>query len=146
MLKKDDENGENSGYYEQIQKFLNNKTNVFLVLSIAFTSIIFYPLIIPHLYHPSMIFHISIHILSLNLAIFLTYISVLSFKKSKSKKVLLTSISFSILLIVEFLYLLQSTDILGDYHIPFIEVEIPHMLLLFMLSLFAIGVIKVERR
>jgi hypothetical protein len=146
LLKKDDKNSENNRYYEYAQKFLNNKTNLFLVLAIAFTSIIFYPLIIPHLYHPSMIFHISIHILSLNVAIFLTFVSILSFKKTKSKKVLLTFLSFSIMLVVEFLYLLQSTDLLGDYHIPYIEVEIPHMLLLFMLSLFAIGVIKVERR
>jgi hypothetical protein len=146
LLKKDDKNSESNRYYENVQKFLNNKTNLFLVLAIVFTSIIFYPLIIPHLYHPSMIFHISIHILSLNVAIFLTFISILSFKKTKSKKVLLTFLSFSIMLVVEFLYLLQSTDLLGDYHIPYIEVEMPHMLLLFMLSLFAIGVIKVEKR
>ena len=151
MLNKDDKNGQNRGgsnsrYIEFIQNFLNNKTNLFLVLSILFTSAIFYPLIVPHLYHPSMVFHISIHILSLNLALFLTVISILSFKKTKSKKIFLTSLSFSVLLVIEFLYLLQSTDILGDFRIPFIEIEIPHMLLLFMLVLFAAGVIRVERR
>ena len=153
LLNRDDENGRNGGggggsssYIEYIQNFLNNKTHLFLVLSILFTSSIFYPLIIPHLYHPSMIFHISIHILSLNLALFLTVISILSFKKTKSKKVFLTSLSFGVLLAIEFLYLLQSTDILGDFRIPYIEIEIPHMLLLFMLTLFAAGVIRVERR
>jgi len=80
------------------------------------------------------------------MALFLTVISALSFRKTKRKKVLLTSLSFGILLIVEFLYLLQSSNILGDYHIPFIDVEIPHILLLFMLALFAVGVIKVERK
>jgi hypothetical protein len=80
------------------------------------------------------------------MALFLTVISALSFKKTKSKKVLLTSLSFGILLIVEFLYLLQSSNVLGDFQIPFIEVEIPHLLLLFMLALFAVGVIKVERK
>jgi hypothetical protein len=93
-----------------------------------------------------MVFHIAIHILSFDMALFLTVISILSFKKTKSKKVLLTSLSFGILLIVEFLYLLQSSAILGDYHIPFIEVELPHILLLFMVSLFAVGVIRVERK
>ena len=152
LLNRDDKNGHNRGgdsnnrYIEFIQKFLNNKTHLLLVLSILFTSFIFYPLIVPHLYHPSMIFHISLHILSLNLAIFLTVISILSFKKTKSKKVFLTSLSFSVLLAIEFLYLLQSTDILGDFRIPYIEIEIPHMMLLFMLVLFAAGVIKVERR
>ena len=138
--------GKTIGFIRYFQNFLSSKTKLLLVLSITFTSIIFYPLIIPHLYHPSMIFHISIHVLSLNMALFLTVISVLSFKKTKSKKVLLTSLSFSVLLIVEFLYLLQSSNVLGDFQIPFIDVEIPHMLLLFMLLLFAAGVIKVERR
>ena len=152
LLNRDDKNDHNKDdggsnrYIEFIQNFLNNKTHLFLVLSILFTSSIFYPLIVPHLYHPSMIFHISIHILSLNLALFLTVISILSFKKTKSKKVFLTSLSFSVLLAIEFLYLLQSTDILGDYRIPYIEIEIPHMMLLFMLVLFAAGVIRVERR
>jgi hypothetical protein len=82
----------------------------------------------------------------LNLALFLTVISILSFKKTKSKKIFLTFLSFSVLLAIEFLYLLQSTDILGDFRIPYIEIEIPHMMLLFMLVLFAAGVIKVERR
>ena len=80
------------------------------------------------------------------MALFLTVISILSFKKTKSKRVLLTSLSFSILLIVEFLYLLQASDILGDYNIPYIEVELPHILLLLMVSLFAAGVIRVERK
>lgn len=146
LLKRDDKNSKKNAYIEYIQNLLNNKTNLFLVLSISFTSIIFYPLIMPHLYHPSMIFHIFIHVLSLNLALFLTFISIISFKKTKSKKVFLTSLSFSILLTVEFLYLFQSSNILGDYHIPFIEIEMPHLLLLFMLTLFAAGVIRVERR
>jgi hypothetical protein len=146
LLKRDDKNSKNSGYFRYLQDFLNNKTNLFLVLSISFTSIIVYPVLVPHLFHPEMIYHIAIHLISFDMALFLTVISVLSFKKTKSKRVLLTSLSFSILLIVEFLYLLQSSDILGDFHIPYIEVELPHILLLLMVSLFAVGVIRVERK
>jgi hypothetical protein len=87
-----------------------------------------------------------IHILSLDFALFLTAISMLSFKRTKSKKVLLTVFSFCIMLVVEFLYLLQSSGVLGDFQIPYIDVEIPHILLLFMLTLFAAGVIRVERK
>jgi uncharacterized membrane protein YkvI len=93
-----------------------------------------------------MIFHIAVHILSFNFALFLTVISVISFKKTKSKRVLLTSLSFGVLLVIEFLYLLQSSGTLGDFQIPYIDVELPHILLLFMLTLFAAGVLKVERR
>jgi hypothetical protein len=117
-----------------------------MVLSIIFLSIVIYPLVLPHLTHPSMIYHIALHIISFDMALFLTFISILSFKKTKSKKVLLTSISFGILLSVELLYLLHASNTLGDFHIPYIEIEVPHILLLFMLALFAIGVIKVEKR
>ena len=142
MLKKDT----NISYYEYFQVLLSNKTNLFLALSIIFLSIIVYPLILPHLTHPSMIYHIAIHIISFDVALFLTFISILSFKKTKSKKVLLTSISFGTLLAVELLYLLQASNTLGEFHIPFIEIEVPHILLLLMLTLFAIGVIRVEKR
>jgi hypothetical protein len=109
-------------------------------------AIVIYPLILPHINHPAMIYHIFIHIISFDVALFLTFISILSFRKTKSKKVLLTSLSFSVLLVIEFLYLLESSDMLGDFQFPYIGVEIPHMLLLFMLVLFAAGVIKVERK
>jgi hypothetical protein len=142
LLKKDT----NISYYEYFQVLLSNKTNLFLALSIVFLSIIIYPLVLPHLTHPSMIYHIAIHIISFDVALFLTFISILSFKKTKSKKVLLTSISFGILLAVELLYLLQASNTLGEFHIPFIEIEVPHILLLLMLTLFAVGVIRVEKR
>ena len=147
MLKRDDDDSKVNNFFRYVQYILSNKTNLFLVLSISFTSIVVYPILLPHLFHPGMVFHIAIHILSFDMALlFLTVISILSFKKTKTKKVLLTSLSFGVLLIVEFLYLLQSSAILGDYHIPFIEIELPHILLLLMVSLFAVGVIRVERK
>ena len=82
MLKKDN----NISYYEYFQVLLSNKTNLFLALSIAFLSIVVYPLILPHLAHPSMIYHIVVHIISFDVALFLTFISALSYKKTKSKK------------------------------------------------------------
>jgi hypothetical protein len=146
LLRRDDDDNKVNNFFRYVQYILSNKTNLFLVLSISFTSAVVYPVLLPHFFHPGMVFHIAIHILSFDMALFLTVISILSFKKTKSKKVLLTSLSFGILLIVEFLYLLQSSAILGDYHIPFIEIELPHILLLLMVSLFAVGVIRVERK
>ena len=66
------------------------------------------------------------------------------YKKTKSKKILFTALSFGFLLIAGFLYLLETSNILVGFHIPYIEAEIPHILLMFMLILFAIGVLKVE--
>lgn len=142
MLKKD----KNISYYEYFQILLSDKTYLFCFLSIVFVFIIVYPIIIPHLTHPSMIYHIIIHIISFDVALFLTCISILSFKKTRSKKILLTSSSFSVLLVIELLYLLQSSNILGEFPIPYIGGEISHILLLFMIALFATGVLRVEKK
>ena len=93
-----------------------------------------------------MIYHIIIHIISFDVALFLTTISFVAFKKTKSKKILLTGISFGFLLFVEFLYLLQSSNLLGTFYIPLIEVEFQHILLLLMLILFATGVLRLEKK
>jgi hypothetical protein len=132
--------------YEQIKEFLSNKTNLFLVLSLSVSSIIAYPFLVPHLSHPSMSYHILIHMISLDFAIFLTTISIISYQKVKSKKLLLTSLSFLSLLVIEIIYLLQASHIIMIFQIPLIEVEFSHILLLFMLVLFACGVLKTDKK
>ena len=137
---------ENRSFKASLVHFLSNKTSLFLFLSITVTSLAIYPFIIPHISHSSMIYHIIIHIISFDVALFLTTISFISFKKTRSKKILLTALSFGFLLLTEFLYLLQSSNLLGTFYIPLIEVEFPHILLLLMLGLFAAGVLKIERK
>lgn len=141
MLKRD-----NNDFKESLANFLSNKTRLFLFLSITVTSVAIYPFIIPHISHPSMIYHIIIHIISFDVAFFLTTISFVSYKKTRSKKILLTGLSFGFLLLTELLYLLQSSNLLGTFYIPLIEVEFPHVLLLLMLGLFAAGVLRLERK
>jgi|SRR4051812_1641253 hypothetical protein len=85
------------------------------------------------------------HIISIDMALFLLCVSILALKRTKSKKVLFTTLSFGVLLIIETLYLLQSSDIIGEFFIPYVGGELSHILLLLMVSLFAIGIIKVEK-
>ena len=132
--------------YEHIKKFLSNKTNLFLALSLSVSSIIAYPFLIPHLAHPSMSYHILIHMLSLDIAIFLSTISLISYRKVKSKKLLLTSFSFISLLVIEIIYLLKASHVISIFQIPLIQVEFSHVLLLFMLVLFASGVLKTDKK
>jgi hypothetical protein len=138
--------GDSSDIYEYIKNFLSNKTNLFLVLSLSFSSIIAYPFLIPHLTHPTMSYHIIIHMLSLDLAIFLTTISLISYRKLKSNKLLLTSFSFIFLLIIEIFYLLQASHFIQEFYIPLIEVDFSHILLMCMLILFAWGVLRVDKK
>lgn len=131
---------------ESFVQLVSSKSKLFLILSIAVLSIIIYPIIIPHVTHPSMIYHIILHMVSFDVALFLTTISFLSYKKTKSKKILLTALSFGFLMCTEFLYMLQTSDILEAYNIPLVEVEYTHVLLLIMLGLFAAGVLRLERK
>ncbi|MDN5868965.1 MAG: hypothetical protein L0H55_16390 [Candidatus Nitrosocosmicus sp.] len=130
---------------EYLQIFLKNKKYLFIGLSISFISIVIYPLVLPHITHPSMIYHIIVHIIGFDIALFLTFVSALSFKRTRNFKILLTSVSFGVLLLVELLYLLESTDLLGEFHLPIIGVEFSHLLMILMLSLFAIGILRVEK-
>lgn len=135
----------NISYYEHFQILLSNKNNLFCFLIISFVLIIVYPIILPHLAHPYMIYHITIHVISFGMALFLTLVSLLSYNKTKSKRILLTSLGFGVLLTIELLYLMQSSNMLGEFYVPYIG-EISHILLLLMIALFVTGVMKVERK
>ena len=62
------------------------------------------PIILPHIPDVHMISHILIHSISLIIAIFLASVSILSFNKRRSTRVLFMALGFSMLVIVEFLY------------------------------------------
>ncbi|MDF0682318.1 MAG: hypothetical protein P0116_15285, partial [Candidatus Nitrosocosmicus sp.] len=67
-------------------------------------------------------------------------------RKLKSKKLLLTSLSFIFLLILEILYLLQASHLVTTFYVPLIEVDFSHILLLCMLVLFTCGVLRSDKK
>jgi hypothetical protein len=56
------------------------------------------------------------------------------------------SLGFLSLAIVEIMYLYYSTIEVEDTTIPGVNIEIPHIILLVMLTLFGIGVFKVNNK
>ena len=103
------------------------------------------PLFVPHLAHPSMIYHITLHIASLTVAIFLGIVSVLVYARSKSSRLLFMTLGFIALAIVEFLYLLDAAWPGNAIHISTVDIELPHIILLVMLTMFFLGVIRVSK-
>jgi hypothetical protein len=103
------------------------------------------PLVTPHATHPSMIFHIILHIASLTIAVFLSIVSFLAYKRNTSSRLLFMALGFTALAVVEFAYLLDSTGSLVMFDIPEINAEIPHVILLVMLTMFGLGVLKVNK-
>jgi hypothetical protein len=104
------------------------------------------PLLLAHVTHPSMIFHILLHMAGLTIAIFLSTVSFLAYSRVTTTRMLLMAAGFVTLAVVELLYLLQAGGIYaGQFTIPVANIELSHMVLLIMVSLFGLGVLKVNK-
>jgi hypothetical protein len=104
------------------------------------------PLVIPHATHPSMIYHILLHMTGLTIAIFLSTVSFLAYSRNTTTRLLLMAVGFVTLALVEFFYLLQAGGlVLGQVIIPAANIELSHIILLIMVSLFGLGVLKVNK-
>lgn len=124
---------------------VSNKPKLFALISILVISALALPVILPHFTHPTMIYHISLHIASLILAIFLSCVSILAYNRNRNTRMLLMMFGFSLLAIVETLYLFHSTANIQDIVVPIVDAEFSHIILLAMLTLFGIGVLKVNK-
>jgi hypothetical protein len=119
---------------------------ILLGLITALVTGIVAPFVIPHATHPSMIYHILLHLAGLTIALFLSVISFLAYSRNTTTRMLLMAIGFMTLALVEFFYLLQSGGIaVGQLIIPAANIELSHMVLLIMVSLFGLGVLKVNK-
>jgi hypothetical protein len=119
---------------------------VLLALITALVVGVVAPLVIPHVAHPSMIYHIILHMAGLAIAIFLSIVSVLAYSRNTTTRMLLMAVGFMSLALVEFFYLLQAGGIaIGQVIIPAVNIELSHIILLIMVSLFGLGVLKVNK-
>lgn len=103
------------------------------------------PIIMPHISHPSMIYHIMLHIASLTIAVFLSIVSVLAYMRATGSRLLFMSLGFIALAAVEFLYLLDATAVVSVFDLSTLGIELPHIILLAMLAMFGLGVLKVNK-
>ncbi len=103
------------------------------------------PIVIPHLAHPSMIYHITLHIASLTIAVFLSIVSLLAYARSSGTRLLFMTLGFMALAVVEFLYLLDSSALVSMLDISALNIELPHVILLAMLAMFGLGVLRVNK-
>jgi hypothetical protein len=119
---------------------------VLLALITALVVGVIAPLVIPHVTHSSMIYHILLHMAGLIIAIFLSIVSVLAYSRNTTTRMLLMAVGFMSLALVEFFYLLQAGGIaIGQITIPAVNIELSHIILLIMVSLFGLGVLKVNK-
>jgi len=128
-----------------MQRAIDSKPKLLTIVTVLVIAILSIPVILPHIMHPSMIFHIFLHIISLIIALFLSIVSILSYKRSNSTRILFMTFGFFALAAIEILYLFHATANLEDVIIPIVDAELSHVILLVMLTLFGIGVLKVNK-
>ena len=127
-----------------VRNLPSSKPKLFALISIIIISALAFPVLLPHLRHPTMIYHIIMHIISLILAVFLSCVSILAYGRNRSTRMLLMMFGFSLLAVVETLYLFHSTTNVQDIIVPIVDAEFSHVILLAMLTLFGIGILKVS--
>jgi len=124
-------------------EILDNKLK-FFALTTAIVSSLIIPLVVPHIMHQSMIYHIAIHIVSLDISIFLGLVSIFAFVKNSNKRMFFMALGFVTLAIVEAIMLLSSTGNLNNVILPAVNIELPHIVLLVMITLFGLGILKAK--
>ena len=130
--------------YNNPDAFYNKPRLLVLIASIVI-SLSVVPFILPHVFHPQMIYHILLHLVSLIISQFLVVVSLLAYLKSKTTRILLMTLGFMTLVIAEYLYLLNSTEDLYVTFIPHVNIEVSHVILLVMVTFFGISFLKSPR-
>jgi hypothetical protein len=129
-----------------IDRVVSDKPKLFIIISIIVVSALAIPVIIPHINHPQHFYHIILHIASLILSLFLFIVSISSYIRNGGSRLLFMSLGFLSLVIVETLFLFYATQGIREILIPIINVELPHVILFAMLTLFGIGILKVNTK
>jgi predicted membrane chloride channel (bestrophin family) len=128
---------------ERISGFTLSKLKFFGIVCAIVTAVTI-PFIYPHLGHPSMVYHIILHIASLAIAIFLCFVSVSAYYRDGRTRLLFMALGFVALAVLEAVLLLSATGNMAEPIIPMVNVELAHVILLAMITLFGLGVLKVN--
>ncbi|MFZ0555874.1 MAG: hypothetical protein WBL67_15980 [Nitrososphaeraceae archaeon] len=129
-----------------IDSIVSDKPRLFILISIIIVSVLAIPVIIPYISHPQHIYHIILHIVSLILSIFLCIVSLSSYSRNGGSRLLFMSLGFLSLVVVETLFLFYAARGIQDMLVPVVNIELPHVILFAMLTLFGIGILKVNTR
>jgi hypothetical protein len=122
-----------------------SKLKLFLIIAALSTAVLLPIAILPHINQPYLVYRSSIHVISIIISIFLVVVSILTYRRTGSIKILYTSVAFLSLLVVELTYLLQIIPSTTELMLPMPIRMLPYTFLLVMLALFGLGVLRVEK-
>ncbi|MGB7953636.1 MAG: hypothetical protein WCF23_06615 [Candidatus Nitrosopolaris sp.] len=123
----------------------SSKPKLLAVVTAAVLAVMAVPVILPHITDTSMIYHLLLHVISLIIAIFLGLVSILAYLRNGRSRLLFMMFGFLLLSIIEAMYLFDVTSKIEDIVIPIVDIELSHVIFLVMLTLFGIGIFRVNK-
>lgn len=124
----------------------SSKPKMLAVVTAAVLAVMAVPVILPHITDRSMIYHLLLHVISLIIAIFLCLVSILAYLRNGCSRLLFMMSGFLLLSIIEAMYLFDVTSKIEDIVIPIVDIELSHVIFLVMLTLFGIGIFRVNKQ
>jgi hypothetical protein len=124
----------------------SSKPKLLAVITAAVLAAMAVPVILPHINDRSMIYHLLLHVISLIIAIFLGLVSILAYLRNGRSRLLFMMFGFLLLSIIEAMYLFDVTSKIEDIVIPIVDIELSHVIFLVMLTLFGIGIFRVNKQ
>jgi hypothetical protein len=127
-----------------LDNITSSKPKLLGIITAAVIAVVTVPVILPHITDTSMIYHLLLHVISLIIAIFLGLVSILAYLRNGRPKLLFMMLGFLLLSMIETMYLFDVTSKIEDIVIPIVDIELSHVIFLVMLTLFGIGIFKVN--
>ena len=123
------------------QKFANNKPRLLIAVILGVVGTLSIPVLMPHVYHGSHIYHLLLHTAGIVLSVFLAILSVNAYYKMRTKKMIITTIAFMVFTGAEIVQLLDATKT-HVYNILESPSEIAHLMMLGMIGLLALAIFR----
>ena len=124
----------------------SSKPKLLGIITAAVIAVMTVPVILPHIKDTSTIYHLLLHVISLIIAIFLGVVSIISYLRNGRSRLLFMMFGFLLLSIIEAMYLFDVTSKIEDIVIPIVDIELSHVIFLVMLTLFGIGIFRVDKK
>lgn len=126
----------------RIESILERKSTLFGIVLLVVIGTLSIPIIMPHIFHGFHVVHIGLHVGGITLAVFISLIAIIAYSRLKTKRLLFTSIAFSIFIVAESVLLIDATwPTLYDIGVVSL-LEIGHILTITTLGLMALGVFR----
>lgn len=129
-----------------LYKITSSKAKLLAVITAVVLALMAVPVILPHITDTSIIYHLLLHVISLIIAIFLVFVSILAYLRNGNSRLLFMMFGFLLLSVIEAMYLFHITSKIEDVVIPIVDIELSHVIFLVMLTLFGIGIFRVNKQ